>query len=31
MDDPADMLPGLFDVVLQKPVDASVLARALAG
>jgi CheY-like chemotaxis protein len=30
-DDPADMLPGLFDVVLQKPVEASVLARALAG
>ncbi|KAF0136521.1 MAG: two-component hybrid sensor and regulator [Xanthobacteraceae bacterium] len=30
-DDPADMLPGLFDVVLQKPVDAAVLARALAG
>lgn len=30
-DDPADMLPGLFDVVLQKPVEAAVLARALAG
>ena len=30
-DDPADMLPGLFDVVLQKPVEASVLARALTG
>lgn len=30
-DDPADMLPGLFDVVLQKPVDVAVLARALAG
>lgn len=30
-DDPADMLPGLFDIVLQKPVEASVLARALAG
>ena len=30
-DDPADMLPGLFDVVLQKPVEAAVLARAIAG
>lgn len=30
-DDPADMLPGLFDVVLQKPVEAAVLARALIG
>jgi CheY-like chemotaxis protein len=30
-DDPADMLPGLFDVVLQKPVEAAVLAKALAG
>lgn len=30
-DDPADMLPGLFDIVLQKPVEAAVLARALAG
>lgn len=30
-DDPADMLPGLFDVVLQKPVEAAVLARALVG
>jgi CheY-like chemotaxis protein len=30
-DDPSDMLPGLFDVVLQKPVEATVLAKALAG
>lgn len=30
-DDPADMLPGLFDAVLQKPVDARALARAVAG
>ena len=30
-DDPADMLPGLFDVVLQKPVEATVLAKAIAG
>lgn len=30
-DDPADMLPGLFDIVLQKPVEAAVLARALLG
>jgi len=28
-DDPSEMLPGLFDAVLQKPVDAAVLARAL--
>ena len=25
------LLPGLFDVVLQKPVEAAVLARALSG
>jgi CheY-like chemotaxis protein len=30
-DDPNDMLPGLFDIVLQKPVEAAVLARALIG
>lgn len=30
-DDPGDMLPGLFDVVLQKPVEAAVLAKAIAG
>ncbi|WP_170181855.1 response regulator [Phreatobacter stygius] len=30
-DDPNDMLPGLFDVVLQKPVEAAVLAKAISG
>lgn len=30
-DDPSDMLPGLFDVVLQKPVDALRLGRAMTA